>query len=308
MNYKIHVGDALEVLKTLPSESVQTCITSPPYFGLRDYGNENQIGAQQTLKEYIQSLVNVFNEVKRVLKPSGTLWLNLGDSYSVGGSGGCSGKSTLLGFTGDHVKLAQLKAKSYTRKTEAGYRPKNLLGVPWKVAFSLQDNGWNLRQDIIWHKPNPMPESVRDRFTKSHEYIFFFSKSQKYFFDYESATEPAGFDDGSKIMRRDFAGKHKEKAFKIMNGVRLKRDVWTVPPAQFKELHFATFPEKLILPCVLCGSSIGETILDPFNGAGTTGIVALKNQRHYIGIELNPEYVRMAENRIRDSIGLFATT
>lgn len=269
-------ADAMNAMASIDSESVQTCITSPPYWGLRDYGVEGQLGLEKTPDEFVERLVNIFKEVKRVLKKDGTLWLNLGDSYC-GGGNNRGNKSAISnkqasnrGAIGQVAKYGIHNFKSPTIK------PKDLVGIPWRVAFALQADGWYLRQDIIWHKPNPMPESVRDRCTKSHEYIFLLSKSKKYYFDNEAIKEPAFSPDGQ----------------------RNKRSVWTVTTKPFKGAHFATFPPDLIEPCVLAGSKINDIILDPFFGAGTVGLVAKKHDRNFIGIEINQDYMAIAKERI----------
>ncbi len=270
-------GDCLEKLKTLADSSVDCVVTSPPYWGLRDYGVPGQLGLEATPEEYVARMVEVFREVRRVLKPEGTLWLNLGDSYG---------------------------------------KVKQLVGIPWRVAFALQADGWYLRQDIIWHKPNPMPESVRDRCTKAHEYIFLLSKSEKYFYDAAAVKEPQSaltlkthgarggtqtrssgkYSDGSG--RED--GGYKGVSRNInADGLRNRRSVWTVTPKPFKGAHFATFPPDLIEPCILAGCPKDGVVLDPFFGAGTTGIVAQRHERKWIGIELNAEYVAIAQARIK---------
>lgn len=304
----------------IPDNSVDCCITSPPYWGLRDYGVDGQLGLEKTPEEFIERMVRVFEEVKRVLKPDGTCWVNIGDSYSKSGS---------------------------------GYKPKDLVGVPWMLAFALRSAGWYLRTDIIWAKKNCMPESVTDRPTRSHEFIFLLTKSAKYYYDHEAIKEPsiydvdgtgtaarksrqavenkslpgdnkngirpAGFKDASKMN-----GKHSEKQRghsrrhngfndrwdkmtheQQCTGMRNKRDVWWVSPAQFPEAHFATFPEELITPCVLAGCPKDGVILDHFMGAGTTGLVALSHGRNFIGLELNPEYIRIANRRLKEKHGMF---
>lgn len=301
----LRLGDCLEVMKELPEASVQTCVTSPPYWGLRDYGVAGQLGLESSPDEYVTKMVEMFRGVRRVLKDDGTLWLNLGDSYAQGGSGGASGKSTLKGYTGAHVKLAQLQGKSFSRKAPQGLKPKDLVGIPWRVAFALQSDGWYLRQDIIWHKPNPMPESVRDRCTKSHEYIFLLSKSSKYYFDNEAIKEPTldkrgpGNNKQPRQVPVHTEGTLRANLHNIaVRETRNKRSVWSVTPKPFKGAHFATFPVDLIEPCILAGSREGDTVLDPFNGAGTTGVAALKHSRKYIGIELNPEYIELTKARM----------
>ena len=291
MKYQLLCGDALSVLKTLDSESVQCVVTSPPYFGLRDYGIVNQLGMENTVKEYVLKLVEIFTEAKRVLKCDGTIWINLGDSYSSGGNGGGSGKQRTN------------KGSLIGPKATPGYKIKNLIGVPWHVAFALQEDGWYLRSDIIWAKPNPMPESVTDRPTKSHEYIFLLSKSAKYYYDAKAIKEQAMPDtsirDRDNTKLNNTPGRTKEGGLKT-NGyeTRNKRDVWTVPTSPYPEAHFATYPPKLIEPCILAGSRPGDIVLDPFNGSGTTGQASLENQRKYIGIELNPEYIKLSEKRL----------
>ena len=293
----IHVGDALDVLRTLPDESVQTCITSPPYFGLRDYGCDGQIGLESTPDAYVAKMVEVFREVRRVLRDDGTVWLNLGDSYAGAGYS-------------NHYNTGGAKDGNGSpgRGAIDALKPKDLIGIPWRVAFALQADGWWLRQDIIWHKPNPMPESVRDRCTKSHEYIFLLSKSARYYYDHEAIKEPAL--DGAKRFNGSptykaelggiFAGKDSTPA-----SDRNRRSVWTVSTKPYKGAHFAVYPPELIEPCVLAGSAEGDTVLDPFSGAGTTGVVALAKRRKYIGIELNPTYAEMAARRIRDEAPMF---
>jgi DNA modification methylase len=302
----ILLGDSLEVLKTLEPNSVDAVVTSPPYWGLRDYGMPGQIGLEKTPGEYVAKMVEVFREVRRVLSDNGTLWLNLGDSYAQGGSGGASPKSTLQGYTGPHVKLAQMQGRSISRRAPEGLKPKDLVGIPWRVAFALQADGWYLRQDIIWHKPNPMPESVRDRCTKSHEYIFLLTKSKRYFFNSEAIQEPSVDKKGCGNKRGyEVPGQRSGKNSNLGGSLhkipvrekRNRRSVWTVTTKPFKGAHFATFPMDLIEPCVLAGSRLGGTVLDPFFGSGTVGVVAKKHGREFIGIEMNAEYVEIAKKR-----------
>lgn len=378
-------GDCIEVLKGLPDRSVQCCVTSPPYYGLRDYGTakweggnpdcihepdkssksstleggkdtqgsakffrttcslcgairiDKQIGLEPTPDEYVAKLVSVFREVKRVLKDDGTLWLNLGDSYAGSGMGAAN-----------YPDSASEKQKSNHGSTTAkgrggmtyGLKAKDLIGIPWMVAFALRDDGWYLRSDIIWHKPNPMPESVKDRPTKAHEYIFLLAKSQKYYYDYEAILEPANeinwqtrYDRVKNNQKSNLSGPKKQDQTgnrrytgfneryknliddgKTPNTMHLrradgladedylarnKRDVWTVTTKPYKEAHFATFPPDLIEPCILAGSRPGDIVLDPFNGSGTTGMVAIKYHRDYIGIELNPKYIELTEKRLK---------
>lgn len=361
-------GNCIDTLKTIPADSVDCCITSPPYYGLRDYGtgewiggnpdcdhvanpsatkkqgnsefNENrpcreetktagyyksicpkcgairedkQIGLEETPEEYISRLVNVFREVKRILKPEGTLWVNIGDSYWGSGSRGYD-------FTGKLTEASKVQAGSKGTEnlsnipklvgtTDTGIKNKDLIGIPWLLAFALRNDGWYLRQDIIWHKPNPMPESVKDRCTKSHEYIFLLSKSPKYYFDFKAIQEPVSRKDTTGIC---FGGvkysDNQDVKFEIYSGndyindgTRNRRDVWSVVPSHYKEAHFATFPEELVEPMILAGCPKGGIVLDPFMGSGTTGAVAVLNKRHYIGCELNPEYIELSNRRIADA-------
>jgi DNA modification methylase len=292
-------GDCREVLKTLPDCSVHCCVTSPPYFGLRDYGCAGQIGLESTPDAYVTELVAVFREVKRVLRDDGTLWLNLGDSYS--GSG--KGPAGNLGKTHNEREIKQTSGI-----VPDGLKPKDLIGIPWRVAFALQADGWYLRQDIIWHKPNPMPESVKDRCTKAHEYIFLLAKSPRYYYDAEAVKEPNSEnsrmggvyqEDGKTRRMRGGAGNdgiHKAGVVNSWSG-RNRRSVWTVTTKPYREAHFATFPPALIQPCIRAGCPAGGTVLDPFGGSGTTGEVAASEGRKAILIELNPEYVTLANKR-----------
>ena len=311
---KILQGNCLDVLKDLPEQSVNTCITSPPYWGLRDYGEGEQLGLEDSPDKFVKNLVKVFSEVKRVLRDDGTVWLNLGDTYS--SHKDCKSTSQTLA-KGMQSEIAHVidKGKSVTRDTKklkkAGLKNKDLVGIPWRVAFALQADGWYLRQDIIWHKPNPMPESVKDRCTKSHEYIFLLSKNAKYYFNYEAIKEDAvGNNPGNKNSH-----KHKGQPFsEVKNNIdkisavskRNKRSVWIVTTKPFKGAHFATFPPDLIEPCVLAGCPEGGTVLDPFGGAGTTGLVAQQNNRDSILIELNPDYIEIAKERLNNDAPLFS--
>ena len=311
---KIIQGDCLEVLKSLPDGIINTCITSPPYYGLRDYGVEGQIGLEETPDAYVQRLVEVFREVKRVLRDDGTLWLNLGDSYAGSGKGsnpdGTPHPSTLASKSG--TNRGCVNGKNLPQKAnKIGLKPKDLIGIPWRVAFALQADGWYLRQDIIWHKPNPMPESVTDRCTKSHEYIFLLSKSQKYHYDNEAIreenvnTERTNYVCGSRKNgenkdRHDNDMVDRSKSM-VSNG-RNKRSVWIISTKPYSGAHFATFPPDLIEPCVLAGCPEGGVVLDPFGGSGTTGGVAMKLNRKAILCELNPEYVGIMEQRIREIV------
>lgn len=304
---KIYNENCLTGLKNLPDNSIDCCVTSPPYFGLRDYGTDEQIGLEETPELFVSKLVEVFTEVKRVLKDEGTLWLNLGDSYA--SQGGGQVEQTVRN-SNDYVNAGQSKGKS--RKAPTGVKPKDLIGIPWMVAFALRSSGWYLRQDIIWSKPNPMPESVTDRCTKSHEYIFLLSKSTKYYYDAEAIKKEMECSEHDKRSRK---GK-KRFPTKLVNGIRgdnpervyefaNKRSVWTVNTRPYSEAHFATFPERLIIDCIKAGCPENGTILDPFMGAGTTALVARKLNRNYIGFELNPDYIKIAEKRLQKELGMF---
>lgn len=349
---KIYHGDSLEILKSLPSDSVDCCITSPPYYALRDYGIEGQIGLEETPEEYIEKLVSVFHEVKRVLVGEGTLWLNIGDSYWGSGS---------RGFDFTNKFSAASKVQQGSKETHDlhnipkltgevnGYKTKDLIGIPWMLAFALRADGWYLRQDIIWAKKNCMPESVRDRCVKSHEYIFLMSKNPKYYFDYKAIQTPASdvskkraqyglktnqpegmvehfdtekmgdkfvpdmanardvWDEGRyKNLQYDGQRNHtmherRAEGFKdIEYTMANKRDVWRVSCSSYKEAHFATFPEELIRPCIKAGCPKGGIVLDPFFGSGTTGAVAIQEGCNYIGIELNGDYIKLAEDRLSE--------
>jgi len=294
-------GDCLTVLKSLPDSSVQMCVTSPPYFGLRDYGVDGQIGLEDTPQEYISRLVDVFHEVRRVLKDDGTLWVNIGDSYATRGDG--------------HAPTNTRNKNGHTAKQiPGGYKPKDLIGIPWMLAFALRADGWFLRQDIIWHKPNPMPESVKDRCTKAHEYIFLLSKNVKYRYDAEAVLEPCTEGTVEDLKRRKKlnnkgggAGSYQTARPDLCRSradyvrpdfKRNRRDVWTVPTKPYSGAHFATFPEALIEPCILAGSREGDLVLDPFNGAATTGVVCKRLKRDYLGIELNPEFIELSNERL----------
>lgn len=294
-------GDCIERLKAMPEKLVNTCVTSPPYFGLRDYGHDGQIGLEPTPDEYVTKMVDVFREVRRVLRDDGTLWLNLGDSYARQG-----GKVSEQPRHWDGRKR-DAGAMHATRHVDnmPGFKPKDLIGIPWRVAFALQADGWYLRQDIIWHKPNPMPESVRDRCTKAHEYIFLLSKSERYYFDSEAMKEEGtGRIPGNKKAQKIDASRNDGGTLGIFAAqqkpqlTRNRRSVWTVTTKPFKGAHFATFPPDLIEPCILAGCPKDGTVLDPFGGSGTTGIVAKKHGRKAVLIELNPTYAEMARQRI----------
>lgn len=389
MSVQILNGDCRDLLKTLPDDSVNCVVTSPPYFGLRDYGVEGQLGLEPTPDQFVAEMVSVFREVRRVLRPDGTLWLNLGDSYA--GSWGAQGhrvsESDDPTWHSSQIKNHPKRASGTGSIRQPGLKPKDLIGIPWRVAFALQSDGWYLRQDIIWHKPNPMPESVRDRCTKAHEYVFLMSKSDRYHYDADAISEAqtadhtagnnshkgataysAGAeehrtkvglvsfaqrsrkqaqraaeiatecgltdahiaairsvgitDTGKARVTQDGTGKNDpavqalaDEAKAALGGYyreflisekRNRRSVWTVATMPFKEAHFATFPTALVEPCILAGCPVGGTVLDPFGGAGTTGLVADRLQRNAILIELNPEYAAMAERRIYNDAPLFA--
>lgn len=318
-NVDIHIGDCIASMRGLPDQSVHTCVTSPPYFGLRDYGMPGQIGLEPTNAEFVAAMVEVFREVKRVLRDDGTLWLNLGDSYArTGGTDRKVSASASVGST--RRTLDQIADR--TQKAPSGLKDKDLIGIPWRVAFALQDDGWYLRQDIIWHKPNPMPESVTDRCTKAHEYLFLLSKSPRYYFDSEAIKEPVAESSAARLAQPTLAtqagsarvpGKTNGNMKAVGNGeTRNRRSVWTVTTKPFKGAHFATFPPDLIEPCILAGSPVGGTILDPFGGSGTTAGVALKHGRKAILCELNPQYAAMMPERIASIAGhtedMFAAT
>lgn len=363
---EVIVGDNRRALKELPDASVQTVVTSPPYWGLRDYGTanwtggdescehikdpsktkkfgndefnknrpsreatklpgyyykdlcelcgavfeDNQIGLEQSPDDFIEQLCIVFDEVWRVLKDDGTIWVNLGDSYSAMRDSKASPDSLR---TGDGTRVSSAANQNPENLRKAGLKHKDLVGIPWRFAFAMQARGWYLRSDIIWHKPNPMPESVTDRPTKSHEYIFLMTKSPRYYYDHEAIKEDAIWAEEKRAGqgRLHYDGKRQgEKGTGQENFVSIvdkknKRSVWQVNVKGYKEAHFATYPTELIEPCILAGSKEGDTVLDPFSGSGTTGEVALKHGRHYIGLELNPDYAAISEKRITDAVGMF---
>ena len=293
---KVYFGDCRDSMHKMAKEGikVQTCITSPPYYGLRDYGVDGQIGAEESPQQFIDALVEVFACVWDVLEDDGTLWVNLGDTYSAGGRGaGSKVQSANKGSVTGNV-LGTWKVD--------GYRPKNLLGMPWRLAFALQDFGWNLRQDIIWHKPNPMPESVTDRCTKAHEYFFLLSKSQKYYFDNKAIQEAANYPNDDRGSRGDGRRGTECNSMSGKTGdTRNKRSVWTVNTSSFKGAHFATYPIELIEPCILAGSRVGDIVLDPFFGSGTTGQAAQNLGRKWIGCELNQNYETLQNERLQQT-------
>jgi len=294
-HHKFYCGDALGILKQLPSESVNCCVTSPHYFGLRDYGVAEQIGLEQTPEEYVNRLVEIFREVRRVLKDDETLWLNLGDTYNAGRNGGHpGGKKQWRPKQGKYLNRSGVNAP--------GLKPKDLVGIPWRVAFALQANGWYLRSDIIWYKPNPMPESVKDRPTKAHEYIFLLTKSPHYYYDQDAIRESARplkrkcKEYGNGVILS--AARNKSGPVGTHPKGRNKRTVWTVATNPFKGAHFAVFPPDLIKPCILAGCPEGGTVLDPFSGSGTTSMVAKELGRNSVYIDMNPKYLKMALKRV----------
>lgn len=300
-------GDCVESLKQLPDAFVNTCVTSPPYYGLRDYGEDGQIGQEETPQQYIDKMVEVFSQIRRVLRDDGTLWLNLGDSYAGSGKGAYADGVVRLGEKSKIQAGSVGTTQGTFKKTNVqGLKPKNLMGIPWRVAMALQEEGWYLRQDIIWAKPNPMPESVTDRCTKSHEYIFLMSKNPDYYFDYEAIRERSVAKLDKKFLSPIGGKKDPNKPGSYSgnapenDGFRNKRSVWNVnvTAKNYEGAHFAVYPEELIVPCVLAGAPEDGIVIDPFFGAGTTGVVAVKNGRKYIGCELNPEYIEVAQKRL----------
>jgi DNA modification methylase len=357
---EVIIGDNRQALKELSDASVQTVVTSPPYWGLRDYGTatwiggdeacdhetprsrgddikendkqrtskgsrpnlqwdckcgaireDNQIGLEQSPDDFIEQLCVVFDEVWRVLKDNGTIWVNLGDSYSAMRDSKASPDSLR---TGEGTRVGSAANRNPENLRKAGLKHKDLVGIPWRFAFAMQARGWYLRSDIIWHKPNPMPESVTDRPTKSHEYIFLMTKSPRYYYDHEAIKEDAIWAEEKRAGkgRLHYDGKRQgekgtgQENFVSIVDKRNKRSVWQVNVKGYKEAHFATYPTELIEPCILAGSKEGDTVLDPFSGSGTTGEVALKHGRNYVGLELNPEYAAISEKRITDAVGMFA--
>ena len=320
-------GDALQVSESLPSASVQTIVTSPPYFGLRDYGADGQMGAESSVHEYVAGMVGLFRELRRVLADDGTLWLNLGDSYT--GSWGAQSRESAAGL---HTSVVESDSYATKANRTGAQRPgeppaKNLLGVPWRVALALQDDGWILRSDIIWAKPNPMPESVTDRPTKAHEYVFMFAKSARYYYNAEAIAEPVASATTARLAQnvagqvgseRGNGGAKTNGAMKavgprfggtksgneyVSTGRANKRTVWTIPTVPFSAAHFAVYPPELIRPCILAGSQPGDTILDPFSGSGTTGMVATQEGRKYVGIDLNSDYLDLSlQTRFRQPV------
>lgn len=336
---KIIFGDCRDTMRQLATDGVkvQMCVTSPPYYGLRDYGHDGQIGLEETPEQYIEAMVEVFRCVKDILADDGTLWLNLGDSYGATGGNTYSGFNERYSGTGGSGSKQDMTLNGVEdRKINTGLRPKNLLGIPWRVALTLQSDGWYLRQDIIWHKPNPMPESVQDRCTKAHEYIFLLSKSQKYFYDADAIAEPVTDSTAIRLLQDIDNQKGSDRVPNKTNGTmkavggkrfiskmggggttfvghpgytkadktsslkatRNKRSVWTVNTKPYSGAHFAVFPEELIEPCILAGSRVGDVVLDPFMGSGTTAQVAQQLGRKYLGCELNHDYKALQDQRV----------
>jgi DNA modification methylase len=301
---KVYFGDCRDSMRQMAKDGikVQTCVTSPPYYGLRDYGHDGQIGNEQTPQKFIDNLVEVFACVWDVLADDGTLWVNLGDSYYNyrPGKGQALNKQSV---SNNNQDLPQECARRSNKLQ--GFKEKDLMGMPWRLAFALQDFGWHLRQDIIWHKPNPMPESMKDRCTKSHEYIFLLTKQPKYYFDNEAIKEEAHTTDDTNRDRdnsrlNNTPGRTRMAGLKTNHyEMKNKRSVWTVPTKPYKGAHFAVYPEELIEPCVMAGSRVGDIVLDPFFGSGTTGAVAQKLGRQYIGCELNKEYEPLQKERLK---------
>jgi len=316
--WAVYTGDARAVLPHLPDRSAQCVVTSPPYFALRDYGVIGQVGMEPTPAEYVDSLVEVFRQVRRILKDDGIVWLNLGDTYfsSAKGTGGCDpatspkqswkGGRNGQGFGAVRVSPGALAVK-----------PKDLIGIPWRVAFALQEDGWYLRQDIIWHKPNPMPESVRDRCTKAHEYVFMLAKSARYFWDADAMKERASGASGwakqrakgvntwkynDTEERKAQTGQRVDASTFGDVGARNRRSVWTIPSKPYKCAHFAVMPPTLVEPCILAGSRAGDVVLDPFSGSGTTAAVAVQHGRRFVGCELNADYAQLTQARVAERL------
>lgn len=305
---KCFLGDCRDSMRLLIADGVrvQTCVTSPPYFGLRNYEVDGQLGLEPTPQEYVNNMVEVFRLVRELLNENGTAWINLGDSYAA--NRGYQVLSTLM--NGDATNQARAAGGRSMKAADYGLKPKNLIGIPWRLAFALQDDGWILRQDIIWHKPNPMPESVTDRCTKSHEYIFLLSKSEKYYYDHEAIKEPVSLASLTRLNqdREQQTGSSRVPGktngnMKAVGGTehRNKRSVWEVATQPYSGAHFATFPPALIEPCILAGSRVNDIVFDPFLGSGTTAQVAQALGRQWIGCELNPDYVSLQNERTRQN-------
>lgn len=301
---RIEFGDCRDTMRRWAAEGVraQMCVTSPPYFGLRNYGHEGQLGLEQTPEQYVAAMVEVFRCVWDVLADDGTLWLNIGDSYAR--TGGTDRKVSASAQVGSTRNTMEQMSDRTSNAAAMGLKSKDLIGIPWMLAFALRADGWYLRQDIIWHKPNPMPESVRDRCTKAHEYIFLLSKSDRYHYDHTAVLEDAKWErwgDQTVIKEQQGTAKwigNKSKAELQALGKKNRRSVWTVATRPYKGAHFATFPPALIEPCILAGSRPGDIVLDPFMGSGTTAAVALQHGRQYLGCELNPAYQPLQDARV----------
>lgn len=320
--YRLLLGDCLQSMGSLPDQSVNCCVTSPPYFGLRDYGVDGQIGLEQTPEEYVAKMVEVFREVRRVLRDDGTLWLNIGDSYA-----GYHGNKNAAYDSAPSNKNGYFENQRKTLVNHEGIKNKDLIGIPWMLAFALRADGWYLRQEIIWHKPNPMPESVKDRCTKAHEQIFLLTKSQRYYYDHDAIREPhtgeaakavaigykevgqrgvnssvrRGLTDGqaTQFSKKGHSGYFGADGKCLLNPLgKNKRSVWSVATRPYKGAHFATFPPALIEPCILAGCPVGGVVLDPFGGSGTTAGVAVAHGRKAIICELNPEYGQLMPDRV----------
>ena len=362
LSAEVLVGDNRKRLQELPDASVQTVVTSPPYFGLRDYGTgtwiggdescshmrdskksdktitghknfdemlgvgdaiykdkcprcgavreDEQLGLEATPQAFVEALCQVFDEVWRVLKDDGTIWVNLGDSYSSFRDSKAVPDSLR---NGDGTAVSKASNRNPEMLRASGLKHKDLIGIPWRFAFAMQDRGWYLRQDIIWAKPNPMPESVTDRCTKSHEYIFLMTKNPRYYYDHEAIKEDSIWANDSRAGqgRLEYDGKRQgqegtgQEAFVTITDKKNKRDVWNVAVKSYKEAHFATYPPELITPCILAGTKEGDLVLDPFSGSGTTGEVALQHGRNYIGLELNPDYAELSRKRLTEAVGMF---
>lgn len=316
---KIIISDALAALKTLPDESVNMCVTSPPYYGLRDYDVVGQIGLEPTPEEYIDRLVAVFREVRRTLRSDGTLWIVIADSYAGSGKGAAAYPDNAARYK-QGTNKGMVGAKATSGVKTPGIKPKDMIGIPWMLAFALRKDGWYLRSDIIWHKPNVMPESVKDRPTKSYEHVFLLAKSRKYYYDNDAVLVPARYDGrketinkgsskyegvmvpGNNPQSQHVAGKpHERWRFKDGKPVKNRRDVWSVNTKPFKGSHFATFPPELIRPCIRAGCPKGGVVLDPFIGSGTTALVAIQEARDYVGIELQPKYESLIKERVSEA-------
>ena len=315
MTVTVLLGDCRELLTTLPDGSVQCCVTSPPYFGLRDYGVDGQLGLEATPDAYEAEMVAVFREERRVLRNDGTLWLNIGDSYA--GSWGAQSRERVVAsdapsWHGSQIRNHPKRASHTGTIRQAGVKPKDLYGIPWMLAFALRADGWYLRSDVIWHKPNPMPESITDRPTSAHEHVFLLTKAKRYFYDAAAIAEPGVIPAGTRAAKgsAERAGQpgvnSRPPEYKVYDGIRNARNVWTIATQPYSGAHFATMPPALVYRCVKAGSRPGDNILDPFGGAGTTGLVADRLGRDATLIELNPAYASMAAARVKADAPLLA--